>query len=480
MKTVAAAPTGGPEPGPATRSLVPYVVAVTTLAAGLMLYSLGSRSLHLDEGFTVGLVRRSTGDFLYALTHWEVNQAPYYVLFRGWYQLGEGQATMRLLSVAFGVATVPVIYLLGKRLFDERVGLVAAVLLTLNAMVVQWSQQLRAYSMLLLLATLATWALVRAVDRPGTRTALLYAALATLAVYTHFFAVLVIGTHAVTLLAVRPLPRRLLTVVGAVMTLPLAAIAVFVLTARTDPLAWIEHPSPAELVSRVGDLAGGNAEQLVVYGLVALAGLAVAWRAVRTDPRSEASWRYTLVAAWLVLPLAVVIVLSYAGKPLLEPRYLIIVCPPLALVAALGLVRLPQRQVARAAAVALVTVSALGVVQWYRTDGREDWRGATAAVLAGAQPGDIVVVQPFDAEPIVAYYERQAGRTDPPLAGPSGDDPAPAGRLWEVARRTSGPRPVLQDWNPRLGYEAWRDRNYVLAAEQRFTRVDVLLYERSN
>ena len=199
---------------------------------------------------------------------------------------------------------------------------------------------------------------------------------------------------------------------------------------------------------------------------------------MRTDPRSLAAWRYTLPVAWLVLPLAVVIVLTYTGKPLLEPRYLIIVCPALALVAALGLVRLPQRQVARAAGVALVAVSVLGVVQWYRTDGREDWRAATAAVLAAAQPGDIVVVQPFEAEPTVAYYERRAGRTSPPLAGPSDDDPATAPRLWEVDRRVTGPPPELQEWNPRLGYEAWRDRNYVLAASQPFRRVDVLLYER--
>lgn len=479
MTSVAEARSGGGAAGArSTPPAAPLVAATTALAAALVLYRLGSRSLWFDEGFTVGLVRRPVGDFLYALTHWEVNQSPYYVLFAAWYQLGESEGTMRLLSAAFGVATVPVVYLLGKRLFDERVGLLAALLLALNGMVVQWSQQLRAYSMVLFLTTLATWALVRAVDRPGTRSALLYAGLASLAVYTHFFALLVLGAHAVTLLLVQPFRRRLVTVVGAVVGLPLAAVAVFVLTADSDPLDWIERPSAAELVSRVGDLAGGNIEQTVVYAGVIALGMTVAWRSVRGHLRSEAAWRFTLPVAWLVLPLASTIVVTYAGKPLFEPRFLIIVCPALALVAALGVVRFPRRRTAKVAGIALVAVSALGVLQWHATDGREDWRGATEAVLAAAQPGDIVVTQPYEAEPTVDYYRRRAGRTEPALAGPSGADPAVAPRLWQLRRRTTGTPEPLPAWNPRVGYEEWRDRNYVLAAEQRFRRVDLALYER--
>ena len=97
-------------------------LAATVLAAVVGLWDLGRRSFWYDEAFTVGIVDRPIGDVLWRITHWEVNQSPYYLLFAGWFRLGQSEELLRLLSVAFAVAAVPAIYLLGRRLVDTRQG----------------------------------------------------------------------------------------------------------------------------------------------------------------------------------------------------------------------------------------------------------------------------------------------------------------------------------------------------------------------
>jgi mannosyltransferase len=476
------APTGAhpaPDASPRRARRTTWVVAaVTALAGGLLLFRIGSRALWFDEGFTVGLVRLPYGELLGRLWRWEVNQSPYYLLFDLWHGVvGEGEAAMRLFSALFAVATVPVLFLLGRRLADERVGLVAALLFALNAMVVQWGQQLRAYSMVLFLVTLATFLLVRAVDRPTTGRALAYALVATLAVYANFFALLVVGVHWLTLAVVRPFPRRTAVVTGLVMVVPVVRIVVFVLTASVDPLGWIERPGGRRLVSDLADLAGGGAEQLAVYAVVAGAGVVLALGAAGRLPRSTAWWRLVLPVAWLVLPVAGVLASTYTAKPLLVPRYLIVVVPALALVAAHALVHLADRRLAAAGGVALVAVSVLGLVTWYTTPSKEDWPSAVEQVLEGRRPGDALVVVPFTAEPTVAFELRKRGVDDLDLLAPAASDPPTDGRVWELRRRVSGERPIEVPWDPLAGYADWLDRHYTTVSERSFRGGTVSLHE---
>src|SRR5215210_2925768 len=129
-------------PGERSRGHPAVVAGVATLvAAGAVLLRLGSRSLWFDEGITVGLVREPFGTFVQRVTDHEVNQSAFYVLFNGWYRLvGDGAAAMRLLSALLFVATVPLVYVLGRRLFDARVGALAAVLLAVHPLAVEWGQ----------------------------------------------------------------------------------------------------------------------------------------------------------------------------------------------------------------------------------------------------------------------------------------------------------------------------------------------------
>jgi mannosyltransferase len=383
---------------------------------------------------------------------------------------------MRLLPAIFFVATVPLVFAVGRRLLDARVGALAALLVAVHPLAVGWGQQLRAYTLVMFLVTLATYLLLRAVEDPTPLRVLAYAAVGSVAVFAHFFAALVLLAHALSLGLRRPFPQRVAAGSAVLVAALCAPATVFVLGRRGDPLDWIVEPNLAGLITRLGAVTGGTRIQLVAYGIAGLLGLAVLWGVVRRAPWSDESWRAALTLLWLGVPPAVVLVVTYTVKPLLVPSYLIVIVPAMALVAAAGIVRIADRRVAGVAAAVLLAASVLGLVRYHRQDGQEAWREAVASVLADARPGDGIVAHPTQSRGVVDYYVRHGD--GPPLdaLSPSIEDgPGPA-VVWEVQRNAEGPSP-LPDWDPLQTYDRWVDEHYRLEEERTFERVVVRRYE---
>src|SRR5215469_17413736 len=105
---------------------------IVALGGLLRLRALSAKSFWLDEIASV-VIARMPGSFFW---HWlwtqEGNMVLYYVMLRPWLAIHMGEGTVRLLSVLPGIAGLPVMYLLGKRLFGRGVGLLASVFLALS------------------------------------------------------------------------------------------------------------------------------------------------------------------------------------------------------------------------------------------------------------------------------------------------------------------------------------------------------------
>lgn len=462
-----------PREAAATRWPVAVTVAATLLAVALGLWRLGRRSFWYDEAFTVGIVDRPFGDVIWRLTHWEVNQSPYYLLFAGWFGLGHSESFLRLLSVAFAVAAVPAIFVLGRRIADARVGAVAAVLLAVHPLVVQWGQQLRAYSMVVFCVIVATILLLRAVDEPDdTGRAVLYGVVAAVTIYTQFFALLVIVAHLVWVSLLRPMPRRVVVAAGVALGVLVVPLALYLATYEGDPLVWLAGSGNDIGVAARG-LTGGRGLDVVAYTLAVLAGLwALVHHVSRVGAgslRHGASWRPVLPWVWLMVPLAITVVVSFTVKPLLEARFLIVVVPALVLVAAYGLCRLRWRSVAAVLAAALLVLSFDGLRTWYRGDMLEDWRAAVPAAVAAAGPQGSLVLDPHLALFAVRYYDPDGKHAH--VFQPDWYHGRRPPRLVEVIRDRQVPR--------ELGplFELWRDTHYVKVGSRHFAGITVVTYE---
>src|SRR5437868_11084773 len=204
---------------------------IVTLGAGLRFWHLGARSLWVDEGATAVIARLDWWNFLRLLWRREANMSFYYLLMRGWIQLGHGEAWLRALSATFGVLAIPAIYFLGRSLWGRSAGLVAALLLAVNAYHIRYSQEARAYSLAVLLVVLSFYFLIQLMQRPSPELRWKYSVVSALAVYSHFFAVLVLLAQAVVFRFVRTSEeaREQLRRAWRITLLALIPIAVFLL-----------------------------------------------------------------------------------------------------------------------------------------------------------------------------------------------------------------------------------------------------------
>src|SRR5208283_5242433 len=131
---------------------VMLLVLLTLVAAWLRLSHLGSKSLWLDEGATVALARASWRHFGWVWWYGEANlQTVYFLLMRGWVHGGLSEAWLRLPSALCGIASVPLMYIVARRLVSAGAALASAALLAFSPTHVYYSQEARSYTLTILL-----------------------------------------------------------------------------------------------------------------------------------------------------------------------------------------------------------------------------------------------------------------------------------------------------------------------------------------
>src|SRR5206468_11333453 len=131
------------------------LVGLIALGAALRLWRIGHQSYWLDEAFTANIARRDFGGMLDGVRHTESTPPLYYVLAWAWERVfGWHEAGLRSLSALFGVAAVPAAYAAARERFSHRAALLAAALFAVNPYFVWYSQEARAYALLVLLCTL--------------------------------------------------------------------------------------------------------------------------------------------------------------------------------------------------------------------------------------------------------------------------------------------------------------------------------------
>jgi mannosyltransferase len=146
-----------------TESLAPWLaILITLIGGGLRVLLLDHKGMWLDETFSVWLANHSVADMLRWIARIDQHPPLYYLLLHYWMALkGDTPYHVRLLSVLFGTATIPVIYLIGKRMSGVMTGLVAALILAVSPFNIYYAQETRMYTLLAFNAAVAIYALVR-------------------------------------------------------------------------------------------------------------------------------------------------------------------------------------------------------------------------------------------------------------------------------------------------------------------------------
>jgi mannosyltransferase len=379
-------------------------MALTGVAAALRFYAIGHQSLWYDEAYTVMLVKLPLMGMLNTIPRTESTPYLYYLMAWCWSHIvGRGAGELRALSALIGTAVVPVAYLTAAALLkSRRAALCVAALATFNPLLIWYSQEARAYELLVLTTALSLLAFTRARERPAPGRLALWALVCAVALVSHYESTLVIVPEAIWLLGEHRRRAGAWLAVAAVGACGAALLPLLTEQSNSGNAAWI---TLAPLNDRLGQIlpqflvgTGSHAYfELTWIGLgVCLAALLLLARGASPSERRGALG----AGAVAVGGFAVVMVLVPVGLDTVLTRNLLALWLPAAILVAggLGSARARRLGLALTAGLCAIGLTATVSVATVGTLEKPDWSAVAHALGPWPAPG-----QPADASRLLVF-----------------------------------------------------------------------------
>ncbi|MFN8453588.1 MAG: glycosyltransferase family 39 protein [Anaerolineae bacterium] len=370
--------------------------------------SIWTRGLWEDEALTILVARQPLIRLFSILSSADVHPPLYFLLVKIFMSLGQSEFVIRLPSALCSAAAVGVLYLLGRDMFDERVGLVGALLMAVSPLQLLYAQEARMYAQLLLLAGLSGWTFFHAWSSQGWRWWILFTVSAAVACYTLtlFFPLFLAMTLYVGLversreriwrfgLARLPCGRVILT---------LAGCFIFAKSFSSWPLSlslllfWIVTPHPLILLTTLSGFfvgislpAFGTAVSLGVTLLI----IFVVLNSVRHALIAESGDKQALIwlLLWAFVPLLGLYLISLI-RPIFQLRTVMLASLPLYLLLSWGVTCAARKRFNQWLLLPTLFMMSLSLYNFYFDPvyAKPPWREAAAYVRDHAQPGDVAI-----------------------------------------------------------------------------------------
>jgi mannosyltransferase len=334
--------------GPIWARLLPPLAALA-----LSLWKITTPSYWRDEAATLAAIKRPFGDLLAMLGNVDAVHGAYYIM--TWplaHSLGTGELVMRLPSALAVAVTAAFVAGIGRRLASPWVGLAAGLLFAIIPATSRFGQEARSYAMVMALATIASYVLMRVFSaEPGRRRRWFVAYGASLALLgiMNIFGLLLIPAHAVTVaLQFRRLrggndARKL--AVGWL----IAVVAGVAVSSPVLALGWLQRGQIAWLANARASTWPGDLTALVMVTGATLVTVVIAAAVVvalilsmDTSRARRTPWRRRLTdisLPWVLVPPVLLIGGSFFS-PIFTSRYVLMCLPAAALLGGMAVVAL--------------------------------------------------------------------------------------------------------------------------------------------
>jgi len=474
------------------------LLLLLALAAALRFFHIGTQSLWTDEVYSLWVIPGGEG----GLHHFFKGPLHAVLLLLWSIWGGYGDAWARSLSAVLGLATLPLLYILGRRLGGHAVGLTAAFLLAVSPFHVWYSQEIRNYSLLMLVAVLSQLCFLRVLDRGRRRDWVIYGLTVVIALLTNFAgSFLPLGQGLYLLFRRRDLLARFLLVqaMGVIALLPwlmnFSTRWSPEMIGRAGALRIVNfHPMALPFsfsVFSVGFTVGPSLDEMnralslrllspFLWYFIPV-GLLYAWIVVRglTAIRGNREGQ-GFYATWIAVPLALVCVFALINMKVFNVRYMAVAFPGYLVLLAEGIQAVRRRlrvvlYVLVAAACSVPLWNLYFVPRYWKPDAR----AAVGYVEPQVRPGDAVRVYSIP-QPFQYYFHGEVPAEVIPWGVLAKDENSRRyfdelgrryDRLWLIDYRGwyADPEGKL----PRLLAERWR-----LVEEKPFVGVKVMLFAR--
>ncbi|WP_348970078.1 glycosyltransferase family 39 protein [Pseudomonas atacamensis] len=343
-------------------TLIVYVLLGSCIALGAILrsYNIFDKSLWMDELFSAWASDPENSlETVFHRTVEDVHPPLFQILLWVAYKIfGYDERLGRVFSMVLGVAVIPVMYVLGYKLFNVTVGLFVAFLSAINFYLIVFSQNSRSYELLVFLTVVSFVLLLDLIRKQNYSSAIYYALACAALVNTHYFGFLLVMNQALFLMWFSFCPRFKKRVfflgagAGIVILASIVPIIPYILINMERKDTWIQVPvgtfAVESLVLPFGDLSAALLSLvLLLFGLNSL---------IKKDAERLP---LSLLLSWWLISYAVAYVKSIFFTPVLSEKNIIVFVPVLLVFIACGVeqVRGGGARVVLLAFLALVSVS---------------------------------------------------------------------------------------------------------------------------
>lgn len=422
------------------RAALFYGGILVLVAAVMRLIGMAGENFWHDEVTILNVSLGTWDDLTYQFSR---GRPPVFPLIAyGWTSaFGTGEVISRLPSFIAGVLSVGVLFHLGSLMFNQRVGLLAAFIMTVTEFHIYYSQTFRYYSVYVLMVLLSFLFFYLLVTRKRWYYLLFYLMFSALAFYTHAHGIFAIASQGIFFLAMVLLQREwrnrnliltwlLSQVLLVLLILPGlwlyfladilpapeildstgAAIVEEELDETPVGVNWLQEPSVGSIVRALVRFVayewfylnpfGIGAALLILVGGIALFASYTGWRQwgqnIKQLPgdvlKSGRFPEWSLVLSWLIGMIMLPWIASFIVTPMFFDRYVLGASPAFYLL--LALLVYSARHVVPILAPVLAFIAFLipGLLVFYNQPDNEQWKEAANYVSANVQPDDVVVV----------------------------------------------------------------------------------------
>ncbi len=390
--------------------------AILGIGFVLRLVSL-NQSLWLDEASQVMLSARSLYSIFFDRAV-DFHPPLSYILMHFWLQFNTSEIWLRFLSVIFGVLTIWVLYKLVSILFNKRIGIVSALLLSIGPYHIYYSQEIRMYAEAAFFATVSMDFLLRILRKEKISYFVGYILSTTALLYTHYDGLFLVISQLIYLLLFE---RNKINVViknlVVVSLLGLFWIPEFLKQfqagmransylpgwdniLRLDPIKAI----PLTIVKyTIGRISIGNT---LLYSLIIFLVLVFIFCILIRFLRYAKEKNYYFVLCWFFVPLILSFLVSFK-VPMNQPFRLLFIVPAFYLILALGLSAMHKLE--KLFLLILILISLLGLSVYFFSPKywREDWRSATIFLNNKILKNDLVIFAWPSPFPPYEWYDRK-------------------------------------------------------------------------
>ena len=391
------------------------LTSILILAAFLRIYKADFQSIGIDEILSMNNSdpKLSIKQFYDSVLFWEYLPHLYFYFLRIVFEIfGFSTLVGRFFSAFIGIVGVYAIYLLGKEIFNKRVGLIAALFLSVNYFHIFYSQEIRLYGMLFLFTTLSFYRLVIFIKKSTLRNAVYYGVFTGLIINAHFFGFITIFSQCLILLFFTlktPSKERKKFFFN---SLKAGVIALLVILLGFQAVIrmlkinsfWVAPPTADVYENLIKDFFGNSEMVLFGVGIIFISYFLGVFNQKGKDDiesvkKNDLIFSSIILFVWIAISLLIPLLKSTLDVSMIIHRYFISVIGAMLIALAIG-TEIIKNNIVKAIVIIYITVFSIAdlfaVKKYYTTVNKTQFRELTSSIREkNTDKSKIVTVWPW-------------------------------------------------------------------------------------